>query len=275
MCKILKIHRSGFYAWLHHPKSNREIEDDRLYEMIIDFWNESDQTYGSPRIFRDLREAGETCGENRVARIMRQRGLKAVRGYKKRKYKYSKPSDIADNLVEQNFDVEELNKIWVTDITQITTLEGWLYLAVIIDLCSRRVVGWSMSKSLHRDIVLQAIVSAKWRRNPENVVIIHSDQGSQYGSDDWIRFCNKNEFDRSMSRRGNCYDNAAAEAFFNSMKRERVWRKKYKSRDEARSDVFDYIEVFYNRKRRHEYLNYLSPAEFEDRLMAKQRCLQN
>jgi putative transposase len=153
MCRLLNVHRSGFYAWSKNPKSNREIEDERLYRKIEGYWSDSDQTYGSPRIYKDLRESGETCGLNRVAKIMRQRKLKAIRGYKKRKYKYSKPSDIAENLLNQKFDVDGLNKVWVSDITQITTLEGLLYLAVVIDLHSRRVVGWSMSSSMHRDIV--------------------------------------------------------------------------------------------------------------------------
>ena len=268
MCRILRVHRSGFYAWLKKPESAREKEDKRLYKLIHRSWMESGQVYGSPRIHRDLLEAGECCGENRVAKLMRQNRLKALQGYKRRKFTYGKPSVVADNLLKQDFKADLPDQMWVIDITYIVTAEGWLYLAAVMDLCSRRIVGWSMKKSLNREIVIQALLMAVWNRQPKDVVIIHSDQGSQFGSDDWIRFCKNHGLKRSMSRRGNCYDNAAMESFFSSLKKERVMRKYYRTRAEARSDIFDYIEVFYNRKRRHKHLNHISPVEYEQQLMA-------
>ncbi len=220
MCRVLKVHRSGFYAWLNKPKSDREIEDERLLKKIKHFWDESDKVYGSPRIFEDLREVGEVCGLNRVERIMRENKIQAEIGLKRRRYKYGKPSVTHKNHLQQNFNYDEIDVAWVTNITYIPTSEGWLYLAVVMDLCSRRIVGWSMQNTLHRDIVVQALLSAFWRRRPKNKVIIHSDQGTQYSSSDWNRFCKNNNFIQSMSRRGNCYDNAAVESFFNSLKKE-------------------------------------------------------
>jgi putative transposase len=263
MCRVLRVHRSGFYAWLKKPKSDRALEDERLLVRIRYFWNESGQTYGSPRIYRDLLETEETCGLNRVAKIMRRNGIRVQIGYRKRRYRYGKPAVTAANHLQQNFVVEDLDRAWVTDISYVSTKEGWLYIAVVMDLCSRKVIGWSMRESLHRELVIQALLMAVWNRRPDSVVLIHSDQGSQFGSDDWIRFCKEHGLKRSMSRRGNCYDNAAMESFFGSLKKERVRRKCYRTRVEARSDLFEYIEVFYNRKRRHEHLDYQSPADFE------------
>jgi putative transposase len=200
--------------------------------------------YGSPRIYHDLRELGEFCGENRVARLMKKHGLRALRGYKRPRYKGGRPSVLAPDHLKQGFTVSSPDKVWVTDITYIRTHEGWLYLSVVIDLYSRRVVGWSMKETLAKDLVLDALLMAVWRRRPKNRVIVHSDQGGQYGSDDWTRFCREHDLEPSMSRRGNCYDNAAAESFFSSLKKERIRRRIYRSRGEARSDVFDYIEVF-------------------------------
>ena len=258
MCRVLRIHRSGFYAWLKKPISDRSQKDYTLYRHIHHFWKESEQTYGSPRIHRDLVEAGIPCGLNRVARIMRQNGLKAILGCKRRAFSYGKPAVVAKNHLEQNFGAQKLNSIWVIDITYVPTKEGWLYLAAVMDVCSRRIVGWSMGASLHRDLVIQALLMAVWNRSPKDIVLVHSDQGAQFGSDDWVRFCRDHGLKRSMSRRGNCYDNAAIESFFGSLKKERVRRRSYQTRIEARADIFEYIEVFYNRKRRHKYLDYMS-----------------
>jgi putative transposase len=263
MCSVLGVHRSGYYAWMKNPLSSKAKEDLRLTNLICHFYKESDSSYGSPRIFKDLREQGETCGENRVARLMNVAGIKAVRGYKKRKYHYTKPSEAYPNRLEQQFEYEQPDQAWVTDITQLRTLEGWLYLAVVIDLYSRMVIGWSMKPTIHRDIVLDALLMAVWRRKPKQRVIIHSDQGSQFGSDDWARFMKEHNLQASMSRRGNCYDNAVAESFFSSLKKEKTRRKSYRTRDELRADIFDYIEVFYNRRRRHSYLGHISPEQFE------------
>jgi putative transposase len=268
MCRVLRVHRSGFYAWMKAPLSARQKEDDRLFALIKHFWNESDQTYGSPRIHRELVEAGERVGENRVAKIMRQNRLMALQGYKKRRFTYGRPSKGADNLLNQDFSTTGIDQAWVTDITHVATGEGWLYLCVVMDLCSRRIIGWSMQATLHRDLVIKALLMAVWNRNPEEVVVIHSDQGSQFGSDDWVRFCRDHGLERNMSRRGNCYDNAAMESFFSSLKKERVRPRPYRTRAEAQPDIFDYIEAFYNRKRRHKYLNHVSPVEFERQLMS-------
>ena len=268
MSRVLKIHRSGFYAWLRSPNSPRATENLRLVEKIRHYWEESDRAYGSPRIHTDLCEAGEQCGVNRVARLMSEHGIRAHLALKKRRYRGGQPAHVAPNALGQQFDVEHPNTVWVTDITHIRTLEGWLYLAVVMDLCSRRIVGWSMQATMHRDLVIQALLAARWRRKADGPVIIHSDQGSQYGSDDWRRFCRDNGFTPSMSRRGNCYDNAAMESFFASLKKERTRRKTYRARNDARADIFDYIEYFYNRKRRHEHLGHRSPVDYERALIA-------
>jgi putative transposase len=223
----------------------------------------SGRIYGSPRIFLDLREAGEYVGHNRVARIMRANGIRAIRGYKAPRYFTSVPSVIAPNLLNRQFTVERPDSAWVTDITYIRTWEGWLYLAVVMDLHSRMIIGWSMQPTLVRDLVLDALLMAVWKRKPKQPVIMHSDQGSQYGSDDWIRFCKSHKLDPSMSRRGNCWDNAVAESFFSSLKKERIRRKVYRTRDLAKADIFEYIEMFYNRTRRHSHLGGVSPEAFE------------
>lgn len=194
---------------------------------------------------------------------MRKEGLRAKIGYKRPRYKAGRPAIVAVNMLQQNFEVELPDKAWVTDITYIRTWEGWLYLAVVIDLFSRMVVGWSMKATLARDLVLDALLMAVWRRKPKDKVIVHSDQGPQYGSDDWVRFCREHNLDPSMSWRGNCYDNAVAESFFSSIKKERIGRRIYPPRQEAKSDLFDYIEMFYNRTRRHSYLGQVSPYDFE------------
>jgi putative transposase len=263
MCQILGVARSGFYAWIHVPLSARAIENERLLELIQESYVASGRIYGSPRIFLDLREAGEYVGHNRVARIMRANGIRAIRGYKAPRYFTSVPSVIAPNLLNRQFTVERPDSAWVTDITYIRTWEGWLYLAVVMDLHSRMIIGWSMQPTLVRDLVLDALLMAVWKRKPKQPVIMHSDQGSQYGSDDWIRFCKSHKLDPSMSRRGNCWDNAVAESFFSSLKKERIRRKVYRTRDLAKADIFEYIEMFYNRTRRHSHLGGVSPEAFE------------
>jgi putative transposase len=263
MCSILGVARSGFYAWIHGPLSKRSIEDGRLLKLIRDAHAASGQIYGSPRIFLDLREAGERVGRKRVARIMRSNRIRAVRGYKTPRHVVGLPSVVAPNRLGRQFTVEEPDTAWVTDITYIRTWEGWLYLAVVMDLHSRKIVGWSMQRSLARDIVINSLLMAVWKRKPKGRVIVHSDQGSQYGSDDWLRFCKEHHLDPSMSRRGNCWDNAVAESFFSSLKKERIRKQIYRTRDLAKADVFDYIEMFYNRTRRHSHLGGVSPEAFE------------
>lgn len=263
MCHLLEASSSGYYHWLAQPLSDRAIEDLRLLQLIRASYVASSGVYGSPRVFLDLREAGEGCGKNRVARIMRDHNIRALRGYKAPRVIHGRPSIIASNKLERAFSVEIPDRAWVTDITYIRTWQGWLYLAVVVDLYSRKVVGWSMKPTLARDIVLDALVMAVWRRKPRHRVLIHSDQGSQYSSDDWLRFCRHHNLEPSMSRRGNCWDNAVAESFFSSLKKERIKRRIYKTRELARADVFDYIEVFYNRSRRHSHLGGVSPEAFE------------
>jgi putative transposase len=263
MCRMLEVARSGFYQWLHKPLSDRAIEDQRLLALIKDSYDASSGVYGSPRVFLDLREAGETCGRRRVARIMKTHKIKALRGYKAPRHIVGRPSIIAPNRLNREFTVERPDTAWVTDITYIRTWQGWLYLAVVVDLYSRKVVGWSMKPSLARDIVLDALLMAVSRRRPKEPVIIHSDQGTQYGSDDWMRFCLSNDLLPSMSRRGNCWDNAVAESFFSSLKKERIKKRVYKTRSLARADIFDYIESFYNRIRRHSHIGGVSPEAFE------------
>jgi putative transposase len=257
------VSKSGFYAWVHEPLSPRAIENERLLGLIRESYIASGRIYGSPRVFLDLREAGEFVGHNRVARIMREHGIRAIRGYKTPRNVVSMPSIIAPNRLQRQFTVERPDVAWVTDITYIRTWEGWLYLAVVMDLHNRMIIGWSMQPTLARDLVLDALLMAVWRRNPKQRVIMHSDQGSQYGSDDWVRFCKAHKLDPSMSRRGNCWDNAVAESFFSSLKKERIRRQVYRTRDLAKADVFEYIEMFYNRTRRHSHLGGVSPEAFE------------
>jgi putative transposase len=254
---------AGFYQWLHKPLSDRAVEDHRLVGVIRNSYAASGGVYGARRVFGDLREAGETCGKNRVERLMRINKIKDVRGYKAPRAIAGRPSIISPNRLNREFTVSAPNQVWVTDITYIRTWQGWLYLAVVVDLYARKVVGWSMKPTLSRELALDALLMAVWRRKPAQSVLVHSDQGSQYGSDDWKRFCQANNLQPSMSRRGNCWDNAVAESFFSSLKKERIRKRIYKTRDLARADIFDYIEVFYNRTRRHSHLGHVSPEAFE------------
>lgn len=263
MCRVLKVERSGFYAWLAHPQSARALEDARLKPLIEARYLESGGVYGSRNIYRDLREAGEQAGRGRIERLMRAQGMRSVRTPRKHRYRIGKPATVAPNRLQRQFAAETPNHAWVTDITYLRTWEGWLYLAVVLDLYSRQVIGWSMKPTLARELALDALLMAIWRRRPKGPVVIHSDQGVQYGSDDWQRFCATHGLEVSMSRRGNCWDNAVAESFFSNLKKERIREKTYRTQNEARQDVFDYIEVFYNRQRRHSYLGGVSPVEFE------------
>ena len=211
MCFNLNVSRSGYYAWLSRPQSQRSIENARLLILIRQSYEASGRIYGSPRVLCDLREVGEKCSVHRVAKIMRRHKIRAERGYKKPRYKYTKPAVAAPNRLEQQFTVDKPDAVWVTDITYIRTYQGWLYLAVVMDLFSRKIIGWSMKSTLAKEIVLDALLMAVWRRSPKQEVIIHSDQGSQFSSDEWNRFCAEHNLVTSMSRRGNCYDNAAVE----------------------------------------------------------------
>jgi putative transposase len=216
----------------------------------------------APRVFLDLREAGETCSKHRVERLMRQANLRALHGYRIRRRAVGKPSVLIPNLLQRRFTATHPHTAWVTDITYIRTWQGWLYLAVVMDLFSRLIVGWAAGPTIHRELVLNAVLMAVRRRRPRGT-LIHSDQGTQYGSDAWRRFCRSNRLEPIMSRKANCWDNAVAEAFFSSLKKERIKKQIYRNRESAVADVVDYIDSFYNRTRRHSHLGGLSPEQFE------------
>ena len=263
LCKILTVSRTGFYKWQENPISERDRENARLLTLIRHSYEASGRVYGSPRVWLDLREIGEIVNKKRVARLMREHKIRAIYGYKVPRKVYGRPSIISSNGLQRRFNFDKPDTAWVTDITYIRTWQGWLYLGVVIDLYSRKVVGWSMKPTLAKELAVDALLMAVWRRKPISPVVIHSDQGSQYGSDDWIRFCRANNLEPSMSRRGNCWDNAVAESFFSSLKKERVKKRIYKTRDLARADLFEYIEMFYNSTRRHSHLGGVSPEAFE------------
>jgi len=263
MCRVLEVSTSGFYVWLNRPLSDRAIKDQLLLDLIRSSYVASGGVYGYRRLLQDLREIGESCGKHRVLRIMKANRIKAIHGYKIPLGRYGRPSIVTPNKLKREFTVEQPDQVWVTDITYVRTWQGWLYLAVVVDLYARRVVGWSMKPTLAKELDLDAILMAVWRRKPKKRVLIHSDQGTQYSSDDWMRFCREHNLEPSMSRRGNCRDNAVAESFFGSLKKERIKKRIYKTREMAKADIFNYIEVFYNRQRRHSHLGGFSPEAFE------------
>jgi putative transposase len=272
MCRVLLVHPSGFYAWLKKPFSKRAVEDQRQTKLIKDAGEDSGKIYGYRKLHDDLCDLGETSCPNRVARLASLAGIRAQIGYKRRPGTYGgKPSVAVDNTLDRQFDVDAPDHFWVTDITYIKTYEGFSYLAVVIDLYSRRIVGWAMQSRQPTDLVLQALLMAVWRRKPASKVLVHSDQGSQFTSLEWASFLKHHNLEHSMSRRGNCHDNAVAESFFNLLKRERIRRRTYKTREDARRDVFDYIEMFYNPKRKHARNGMLSPVEFERQQKWKQQ----
>jgi putative transposase len=262
MCRLLGVAPSGYYAWLGQPVSDHAQEDARLLRLIRASFTASQGIYGAPRVFLDLREAGEGCSKHRVARLMREHQLRALHGYRMRRWSVGKPSVLIPNLLKRQFTVTRRNKAWVTDITYIRTWQGWLYLAVVMDLFSRKIVGWSAAPTIHRELVLDALLMAVRRRRPRGT-LIHSDQGTQFGSDAWRRFCRSHRLQPSMSRKGNCWDNAVAESFFSSLKKERIKKQIYKNRELALHDVADYIDGFYNCTRRHSHLGGISPEQFE------------
>ncbi|MFQ2661519.1 IS3 family transposase [Aeromonas caviae] len=274
LCQTLGVHRSGFYAWWKQPTSPRQQEDERLTGLVKQSWLESGAVYGYRKIHRDLRDAGEACGKHRVAKLMKREGLRSQTGYQRRKGHYGgKSTQAAPNTLARQFKVPAPNITWVTDITYIRTQEGWLYLAVVLDLFSRQIVGWAMKSRMTADLAVDALLMAVWRRKPKQPVLVHSDQGSQFTGGEWQDFLKAHNLSCSMSRRGNCHDNAVAESFFQLLKRERIKRRIYATRDEARSDVFDYIEMFYNPIRRHGSNDGLSPVEFERQFIFQQQSV--
>jgi transposase InsO family protein len=264
MCAQLEVTTSGFYAWRKRPPSARALADDALLKEIRAIHAESQQRYGSPRVHRELAAKGIHASKHRIARLMRENGL---RGKRRRKFRHTTDSahamPVAPNTLARDFTADAPNEVWVTDITYIPTGEGWLYLAAILDLYSRRVVGWSMSKRITRQLTLDALSMALAARTPSAGLLHHSDRGSQYASADYRTALDDAGIECSMSRKGNCWDNAVAESFFATLKTELVHDANWRTRAEARSAIFHYVEVFYNRRRRHSSIGYVSPEEFE------------
>ena len=265
MCEVLQVCRSGYYAWEKRGKSARQKEYDKLIPIVRDAHKVSKGTYGARRMAGEIEASGTPCGRCKAATIMK---LADVVAKQKKKFKVTTDSKhnlpVAPNLLNREFAVDAPDHVYVSDITYLWTQEGWLYLAVIIDLFSRQVVGWSLNQRMERTLVMDALRMAVWRRKPAPGVLFHSDRGSQYCSSDFQTLLETYGMISSMSRKGNCWDNAVAESFFGSLKTERVFFSNYKTRDAARQDVIDYIEMFYNSRRRHSYLGYISPREFEE-----------
>jgi putative transposase len=265
LCGALGVSRGGFYAWLTRPHSQRSRSDEELTAKVRASFLASDRTYGARRVWHDMIEEGVPCGRHRIERLMRQEALKA------RPRRRRLPSDagerstnaISPNVLDRAFAASSANRKWVADFTYIWTAEGWLYVAAVVDLFSRRVVGWSMSAAMTAQFVTDALMMAIWRRGKPQALLHHSDRGSQYTSEQFQRLMADQGITCSMSRSGNCWDNAVMESFFSSLKTERTARKTYRTRNEARADVFDYIECFYNPKRRHSTIGYMSPMDFE------------
>jgi len=264
MCRALETSRSGYYSWHNRKESKRSEENRTVLVQIKKVHEENREAYGAIKTWRELKAQGIECGRHRVVRLRRQAGIEARR---KRRFRITTQSRAgviaAENKLNQSFEVGALDRAWVGDITFIATASGWLYLAVLLDLYSRRVVGWAMSERINQQLVLDALIMALGQCRPQPGLIHHTDQGRQYSSTAYVEMLKKQGMVQSMSRRGNCYDNAVAESFFSSLKNELVNHSSFKTRDEARTAVFEYIEVFYNRQRRHQSLDYISPVDYE------------
>lgn len=272
-CRVLKVSRAGYYQWQKRSKSLRAINNQKLLEEIKKIYEDSRGAYGAPRIHEALKRKGILCNRKTVEKIMRENGIKARR---KRRFRVTTNSNhdlpVAKNVLDRQFQVQKQDQVWVSDITYIDTEEGWLYLVVFIDLFSRKVLGWSMSAWLASDFVLNAFRMAIAKRNDKVNPLIHSDRGVQYASELMRAELELRSCPQSMSRKGNCWDNAVAESFFSTLKNELIHHEKFKTRKEAEAKIFDYVEIFYNRQRLHSTLNYLSPEEFE--MLDQQRTLK-
>ena len=267
MCRALAVSPAGYYAWRARSESCRSVANRALLSAIRVIHQESRATYGSPSIRQALVRRGQRVGEHRVARLMRQDGLRAKTVKKWRATTHSSHRlPVAENTLQRQFTVSQPNRVWAGDITYVWTTEGWLYLAVLLDLYSRLVVGWAMSPRVTGELTEQALVMALTNRQPCAGLLHHSDRGSQYAATPYQQVLTTHGITPSMSRKGNCWDNACVESFFGTLKRELVSHRHYATRDEAAQDIFEYIEVFYNRARRHSTLGYDSPAEFEARM---------
>lgn len=270
LCRVLRVSRGGYYAWLHRQSGKRERADAALLHDIRRVHAQNKQTYGSPRVYRELRNQGKPVGKARVERLMRQNQITSVH---RRKFKVTTDSShkhpVATNVLAGRFEWKRPNQAWVGDITYVPTDEGWLYLAVLLDLFSRRVVGWSMDKRMNRELPLRALHMAVQRRCPPPGLIHHTDQGSQYASGDYQAALKAQGMVCSMSAKGRCYDNAVAESFFHSLKVELVHRYRFGSREHAMSEIFKYMEGFYNNQRMHSALDYRAPAQYEAAALLK------
>ena len=269
MCHVLEVSTSGYYAWRRWPTVSKQ-EDERLLVEIKAIYAETKRRYGSPRIHRKLRERGICCGQKRVARLMCEHGLRARR---RRHFKVTTDSrhalPVAENVLARRFEVKVPNARWAADITYIWTHQGWLYLAVVMDLFSRRIVGWSMQQTMERQLVISALEMALRARRPPPGLLHHSDRGSQYASLDYQDRLRQAGCTCSMSRTGNCWDNAPLESFFSTLKMELVHERQYETRQRARAEIFEFIEVYYNRERLHSSLGYLSPVDYEAKITAQ------
>ena len=263
MCRVLGANRSGYYAYLRRGLSIRHEENERLVREIKEIWRQSRGVYGYPRITAELRSRGFLHGKNRIARLMRENGIKARM---KKRFRVTTKSDhglpIAEDLVGRNFAADSANRLWVSDITYIWTWEGWLYLSVVMDVFNREIIGWALEERLKKDLVVHALRKALMDREPQPGLIFHSDRGSQYASHQVRKILKARGIRQSMCGKGNCYDNAMMESFFSSLKKELVRLETFHSKKQAWRSVFDYIEVFYNRQRRHSALNYRTPVEY-------------
>ena len=265
MCRAVEVSRSGYHAFKKRPKSQNRVNNEKLLiEIRRVFWD-NNRNYGSPRVWNELRNKEQIpCSLNRVARLMRVDGIIAVQ---KRKFRVTTNSKhnypVWPNILCRNFSIDRPNVVWVTDITYIWTFEGWLYLAAVLDLFSRGVVGLAMDKTIVDTLVIQAMRQAILRRNPAKGLILHSDRGSQYAGIDFKAVLANNEFVGSMSKKGDCWDNAVAESFFHTLKVELIHRMKFRTREEAKAKIFEYVEMYYNTRRAHSTLGYLSPFEYE------------
>jgi len=274
MCQVLEVSRSGYYDWLNREPSQRQLENEKLKIKITEIYWQHKGRYGSPRIYRQLKKEGYNYNIKRIEKLMNIRGLKAIQ---KRKFKKTTDSNhnlpLKKNLLNRKFNVTQPNKVWVSDITYISTKEGWLYLAVVIDLYSRKVVGWSINKRMTKHLVIDALNMGIKNRKPDKGLIFHSDRGTQYASHDFQKELWKNTMRSSMSRKGDCWDNAVAESFFSTIKTELIYHNKYKNRKQARQDIFQYIAVYYNRIRMHSTLNYKSPKDYEKESKQSKLCV--
>jgi len=264
LCEVLGVSRSGYYAWRRRPRSQREEDNARITETIRTLHAESRGTYGSPRVYAALRRRGIACGRHRVARIMREEG---IRSKTKRRFRYiaTKREEMpaAPNRLERCFTAAAPNRVWASDITIVKTAEGWLHLAIVLDLFSRKIVGWAMSEAVTQTLALEALQMALAHRRPEPGLVHHSDRGGQYLSAAYQHLLDDHGVVCSMSRPGNCLDNAVVESFFHTLKTELVYQQQYRTREEARLAIFEYVEIFYNRTRLHSTLDYRSPEEYE------------